>query len=76
MWGLVYGACYGCKRLFGFHPHKVPSIPINGERQPICADCVARVNPMRIANGLEPITPLPGAYEPFEEGELWSLYDD
>lgn len=64
-----FGQCVGCKRVFTFHPHRVPSITINGTREPICLDCITRVNPKRIANGLEPVVPLPGAYEPAEEGE-------
>jgi len=62
--------CYGCKRLFSYNPVRVPSLIVNGTREPICLDCVERVNPQRIANGLEPIVPLPGAYEACEEGEL------
>jgi hypothetical protein len=62
--------CFGCKGLFTFNPVRVPSIRIEGTLQPICAGCVARVNPMRVANGLEPIVPHPDAYEPCEEGEL------
>jgi len=58
--------CVGCKQLFAFNAERVPSITIDGVKQPICRDCVARVNPRRIANGLEPIVPLPGAYEPEE----------
>jgi hypothetical protein len=63
-------ACYGCKRLFYFHPHRVPSVRVDGERQPICRACVERVNPRRIANGLDPIVVLPGAYDPADESEL------
>lgn len=70
MYAMGMGACFGCKRVFTFNPMRVPSVPIKGSKQPICADCVARVNPMRKANGLAPIVPLPGAYEPCEEGEL------
>lgn len=33
-------------------------------RQPICQDCVNRVNPIRIQGGFEPIRVLPGAYDP------------
>jgi hypothetical protein len=62
MW--VLGPCCGCQRLFTFSPTRVPSITLHGSREPICADCVARVNPRRIANGLPPIVPLPGAYDP------------
>jgi len=66
----AFSACFGCKRLFSYNPVRVPSIRVNGTLEPICAECIERVNPKRIANGLEPIVPLPGAYEPAEEGEL------
>jgi hypothetical protein len=59
--------CIGCHQPFAFHPHKVPSIFVNGDKHPICQQCVDRVNPARIKNGLEPIVPLPGAYEPADE---------
>jgi hypothetical protein len=62
----VLGPCFGCGRPFTYSAERVPSIPIDGERRPICQTCVDRVNPMRVANGLEPIVPLPGAYEPDE----------
>lgn len=64
---MVMGPCFGCGRLFAFSAERVPSVVVDGARQPICADCVARTNPMREANGLEPITVLPGAYEADEE---------
>lgn len=70
--GVVYctGVCFGCKRLFSFNPHRVPSIPINGVREPVCRECVDRVNPQRKANGLPPIVPFPDAYDPIDESEL------
>lgn len=64
------GACYGCSQPFSFNPMKVPSINVNGTKEPICASCVARVNPMRKANGLEPIVPAPDAYEACDESEI------
>lgn len=64
------GECFGCKHLFTFSPTKVPSVLVDGVRQPVCESCVERVNPIRIANNLEPIVPLPGAYEADEVGEL------
>jgi hypothetical protein len=64
------GPCCGCGQPFVFNPRRVPSIRINGHRQPICRSCIARVNPMRRANGLEEIVPLPDAYEPCDEREL------
>jgi len=66
----AFGPCLGCKQPFGFNPHRVPSIVVDGEREPICRECVARVNPQRRANGLPEIVPYPDAYEPLPEGEL------
>lgn len=61
------GNCFGCGRLFSFNPDRVPSItPPGGTREPICGECVKRANPTRIAKGLPPIIPMPGAYEPEE----------
>jgi hypothetical protein len=62
----VMGPCFSCKRIFTFSAERVPSLVVNGEREPICEACIRRANPVRVANGLEPIVPLPGAYEPDE----------
>jgi hypothetical protein len=66
----VIGACFGCGRTFSFNATWVPSVPASvsgtGTKEPICADCVERANPLRIANGLEPIRVHPMAYEPSE----------
>jgi len=67
---LAYGACVRCKRDFYFNPARVPSVRLNGHREAVCQACVEEVNPQRVANGLEPIVPLPGAYEPADEHEL------
>ena len=64
------GPCCGCGKVFSFNPHDVPSAIVNGEREPICEPCVIAANPIRIANGLEPIRIRPGAYEPIDEHEL------
>ena len=74
--GFMYATapCFGCGNLFSFAPDLVPSIRVNaqnqpdpnGRREPICEACVERVNPRRVANGLEPIVVRPGAYEPQE----------
>jgi len=68
----ITSACFGCGRLFSYHPNRVPSIrdPRTGSREPICRDCVNSANPKRLANGLEPIVPLPGAYEACPEDEV------
>jgi hypothetical protein len=62
----VIGACYACKRPFSFNADRVPSIPIDGVREPICEDCMAMINAKRKEKGLEPFAILPGAYEPEE----------
>jgi len=69
-YALAMGVCIGCKQTFGFNPVRVPSITINGAREPICATCVALANPTRIANGLSPIVPQADAYEACAEEEL------
>ena len=60
---VAISACFGCGRPFSYNPDLVPSIPIEGVRQPICLNCVKIANPRRIENGLEPIEVPPGAYE-------------
>jgi len=67
-WMSCTSRCFGCNVLFTYNPDLVPSIrdPKTGSKEPICQSCVDTANPRRIANGLEPIRPLPGAYEPVE----------
>lgn len=60
---VVLGECFGCKQVFTFSAERVPSVLVRGEREPICRDCVARVNPTRRQAGLPEIEILPGAYE-------------
>jgi hypothetical protein len=62
--------CYGCKRIFSYNPTRVPSLTIDGVKEPFCQNCINRANPVRIANGLPPIIPVTGAYEPCDESEL------
>jgi hypothetical protein len=70
MFALYHSDCAGCHRIFAYNPLRVPSVVINGKREPICSFCVERVNPIRVANGLQPIVPLPDAYEAIDEREL------
>ena len=72
MTGYVYvtSECFGCKRLMIYNPVHVPSIRINGTREPVCLDCVHKCNPARVKNGLPPIIPHKDAYEPAREDEL------
>ena len=69
-YALAMGSCFGCGRTFAFNPMKVPSITVESSREPICRQCVDRVNPQRIAGGLEPIVPAADAYEACAEEEL------
>jgi hypothetical protein len=63
----MMGFCIACGKPISFHPHKVPSLMIDGKRQPICEGCANRWN------GLHPEQARPileGAYGFFPEEEL------
>jgi hypothetical protein len=62
----VLGDCWSCGRLFMFSAERVPSIVIDGERQPVCESCITLANEERKAKGMPVIAVLPGAYEPDE----------
>jgi hypothetical protein len=62
----VLGPCCTCGTLMHYSAERVPSIRIDGVREPVCRHCIERANPVRIANGLEPIEILSGAYDPDE----------
>jgi len=62
--------CFACRQPFTCNPMKVPVCVHDGGRHPVCLACVHRVNPQRVKQGLEPIVPLPGAYDECDEGEL------
>jgi hypothetical protein len=64
------GTCYTCRKLITFNPNKVPSIRINGVKEPVCRECITAANPKRKANGMPEITILPGAYEAAPEEEI------
>ena len=69
-YAIATGSCIGCKKLFGYNPHKVPSIPIGGVRQAICRSCAGIVQENQRRDGL-PVTEIhPEAYEPIHESEL------
>lgn len=71
-YALAYAACGSCGTGFSFNPTRVPSYrrTPDGPRLPVCLVCVTAVNLLRTAKGLEPIVPLPGAYEACDESEL------
>jgi len=40
--------------------------PPPGEQVPVCGECMAKINRLRVEEGFDPILILPGAYEPAE----------
>ena len=62
------GHCVVCGRAFSFNPELVPSVRVNGVREPICRTCVERSNGERVKKGIPPIAVLPGAYDVEPEG--------
>jgi len=67
---IMMGNCINCGQQFSFNPHKVPSVRINGKREPVCRQCIEAANPERIKRGLPPFEIHPDAYEPIPEEEL------
>ena len=72
MSGYVFcvGVCYACKRVFTFNPLYVPSLSIDGVREPFCLPCIERANAIRQAKGMPLLQIHPQAYEPLPEREL------
>jgi hypothetical protein len=69
-WVMAAGACIRCKKVFYFNPHLVPSVVVEGEREPLCPACVTVLSQLREQMGLTPIEVLDGAYEPLPAEEL------
>ena len=67
MWAIMYGVCCACKRMISFNPNAVPSLMVNGKREPLCKGCAERWNQLHPENA-RPIRP--DAYEPIPEEEL------
>ena len=64
----VIGSCVACGVPLNFNPNRVPSIRVNGEREPLCRGCFAQWNTIhRTSKGLEPIALDPQAYSPEPE---------
>jgi hypothetical protein len=69
--------CFGCGTVFSFNPHKVPSmrdprLPFDDSnpKQPVCQNCMNRVNRQRAEIGLKPHPIAKDAYEAIDESEL------
>ena len=63
---LGHGFCVSCRQLMTFNPNKVPSLRVEGKREPVCRTCIEAANPIRKAKGLPEIEIHPDAYEPEE----------
>ena len=59
--------CIACKMLIQFNPRAVPSLLVNGVREPLCRSCAERWNQLHPENA-RPIRP--DAYEPLDENEF------
>lgn len=66
-YAIMFGTCAACHKPIGFNPHKVPSLMVDGKREPICETCANRWNELHPENA-RPI--LKGAYDHFDENEL------
>ncbi len=56
--------------MISFNPNKVPSIRINGRREPVCRPCVELANRERAKRGLQPFEIAPDAYDAIPEADL------
>jgi len=66
-YAFMMGSCCNCGKMITFNPHKVPSLMINGQREPLCLDCANRWNELHPENA-RPIQP--DAYDAIPEEEL------
>lgn len=60
-YALALSACCSCHRVFGYNPIRVPSVRVNGVREPVCRECIERANPLRKQAAFlnSPSTPMP-----------------
>lgn len=65
------GTCINCAKSISFNPRRVPSIKVDGVKEPLCAECCAKWNEIhRVSKGLEPIPPHKDAYTYCREEDL------
>lgn len=64
---IAMGNCAVCGNLFTFNPERVPSVRINGEKEPVCRPCMERVNILKREKGLPEFEIPEDAYEPTPE---------
>jgi hypothetical protein len=63
----MVGHCVACKQLIQFNPHAVPSLLVNGVKEPLCRECAERWNQIHPENA-RPIRK--DAYSMIPEEEL------
>lgn len=71
--GYAFLVCYciNCGARMCCNPVKVPSISVDGRKEPLCRACADKWNQIhRISKGLEPVAIQPDAYEACDENEL------
>jgi len=60
--------CCACGTLIQCNPDKVPSLRLNGKREPLCRACFGKWNEVhRTSKGLDPVALDPEAYSPLDE---------
>lgn len=59
--------CVACRRMIQFNPYKVPSLAVNGTRQPLCRYCAERWNELHPESARDIDEQ---AYEPIPEEEF------
>ena len=69
-YALMHSPCAKCGQIASYNPHRVPSIRIDGRRQPICQPCITEANRLRLEQGLEPIPVATDAYTAIHESQL------
>jgi len=66
-YAIIIATCIACKQTVHCNPKLVPSLRVNGQREPLCHSCATRWNQLHPENARE-INPT--AYEPCDESEL------
>jgi len=70
-YAFMMGQCFSCRQVFTFNPVRVPSVrDKNRERQPICGNCMNKVNMEKESLGLPCFLVPSDAYEACHEDEL------
>lgn len=69
-YAILLVTCINCGKMFGCNPHLVPSIRIEGKKEPVCRECTEDYNRRREKEGLGTFPILEGAYEPLREEDL------